>query len=141
MFFQEKKYSCGAASIRAILSIVGINVSEEEVRLVSNTTKEGADEYDLGRALTYYGLEHTHLECYSGEYSWRKLRKRLNEGYAVVCCVDKWTHWIGTIGVLGPKVVVFDPAFGDGSRETPEGTVVYSKEDFHQIWKILILTL
>lgn len=136
MYFQQKDYSCGHSSARNILSIAGIEVTEEEIRKIpEGDERDGSDEIDLSVIFDHFGCSYKYLNAYSTEYAWSKLRKLIKDGYAVVICVDKWRHWSVAIGLIGNKINIFDPAYGDGGRKTNEGTLTYSKEDLLKRWK------
>ncbi|MDR2237485.1 MAG: hypothetical protein LBE92_15295 [Chryseobacterium sp.] len=51
MFKQEEWMSCAAASIRQLADDFGIKMSEEEIRILARTTKDGTGNVDLFNAL------------------------------------------------------------------------------------------
>lgn len=133
--YQELDFSCGASTVCVLLQVLGIDVTEPTIRLLSGTTKEGADEADLMKAIRHYGLRSKDVACSSPNQAWAQLKNNLIAGRPAAACVDEWNHWIAVIGIVGDTVVVFDPANGGRKRLKDEGLLFYKREDFLARWE------
>jgi len=103
---QETPYSCGAASLCYALKAIGVEADEEMLRNLSDTTKDGADEYQLGSALEEIGVEYEEDK----DATFTALLDCVGDGNPCLLCVDDWEHWVAIIGVVGSRVVMRDPA-------------------------------
>lgn len=110
MELQEKGYSCGPAALRAALYVYGKCFTEAGVRRWAGTTPEGTDEEGLKKAIVHYNFRHKEFQTPSVREAMDWLKSNLRKGYPVLLCVDKESHWIAVVGVLGKKITIFDPA-------------------------------
>lgn len=137
---QSTEYSCGAASLQAVLGYWGRDIGEEDLREMLNTNEEsGTYPDDIIRVAVALGLDAeyaenmtlTDLEGYVGEgvpvivdcQAWRSV-SQYNESWA-----DTWYngHWMVVIGVDGQNVTLEDP-YLLGNRGT------MSRQEFEQRW-------
>lgn len=110
MKLQERKYSCGAAAVRAALYTLGHKkLSEAAIRKRSGTTPEGTDEEGIIKAIESYGHRAKEYEFSSAKEAWNWLKGTLGHGRPVLICSDEWRHWIAALGRLGGKIWIFDP--------------------------------
>ncbi len=135
MELQEKAYSCGPAALRAALYVHGKKATEAMVRRWAGTTTDGTDEEGLKKAITHYKLRHKELKTYSVREAIDLLKKNLRKGVPVVLCVDKEGHWITAVGMLGKKIIVFDPEPSwTGYRPKYSGLKLYLPTDLAHRW-------
>ncbi len=137
---QSTEYSCGAASLQAVLGYWGRDIGEEDLREMLNTNEEsGTYPDDIIRVAVALGLDAeyaenmtlTDLEGYVGEgvpvivdcQAWRSV-SQYNESWE-----DTWYngHWMVVIGVDGQNVTLEDP-YLLGNRGT------MSRQEFEQRW-------
>lgn len=127
---QETSYSCGAASLGYALCAIGIEVKEEKLRDLSDTTRDGADENQLGTALEELDVDYSE----DHEASFAGLMKTLRSGRPCLLCVDDWEHWVAVIGALGDYVVMRDPQ--NTSENIAANTVhVLDEEELTKRWR------
>lgn len=111
---QEKSYSCGAASIKYALTVLGLKVREKELRRRTRTTRaNGADENQLLKALPHFGCQGTVREFRDFDTAYRALRRYSSHDIPSVLSVDKNDHWIAAVAFHVGKVGVIDPAGGE----------------------------
>jgi len=137
---QSTEYSCGAASLQAVLGYWGRDIGEEDIREMLNTNEEsGTYPDDILRVARALGLEADYkenmtladLEGYVAQgipvivdcQAWRSV-SQYNESWA-----DTWYngHWVVVIGIDENNVTLEDPyILGDRG--------IMSREEFEARW-------
>ena len=137
---QSTEYSCGAASLQAVLGYWGRDIGEEDIREMLNTNEEsGTYPDDIIRVAQALGLEADYkenmtladLEGYVAQgipvivdcQAWRSV-SQYNESWA-----DTWHngHWVVVIGIDENNVTLEDPyILGDRG--------IMSREEFDARW-------
>ncbi len=134
MKLQETKFSCGAASLRAALYVLGKCPWEKSIRKHAGTTPEhGTDEDGLRKAIEYYKFRHRRFQTISVREATDNLKKSLRRGYPVIICVDKESHWCAAVGMLGKKIMLFDPA-NSAKKQKYSGIRLYNVDDLAGRW-------
>ena len=137
---QSTEYSCGAASLQAVLAYWGRDIGEEDLREMLNTNEEsGTYPDDIIRVAEALGLQAEYaenmtiadLEGYVAEgvpvivdcQAWRSV-SQYNESWA-----DTWYngHWVVVIGVDDFNVTLEDP-YLLGNRG------IMSRQEFEERW-------
>ena len=131
---QKATYSCGPAALSNAFKAYGRRISEAGVRLHSNTTKEGTDEFGLMAATKALGFHYSVCEETNFVRAYEWLIERLRHGYPVLLCVSNWSHWVTALGSLGSRVTVFDPA-SDPNIRKENGVYVYSQHRLRRLWQ------
>ncbi len=134
MELQQHPYSCGAAALRAILYVMGKNVLEKTIRRVAGTTIEGTDEEGMKKAIEHYKLRHRKFEKHTMPEAIKGLKAELHRGNPMLLAVDKQDHWVSVIGLMGKKILVFDPANWLGRKKKLRGLRVYKISEFMARW-------
>lgn len=137
---QSTEYSCGAASLQAVLGYWGRDIGEEDIREMLNTNEEsGTYPDDIIRVARALGLEADYkenmtlddLEGYVAKgipvivdcQAWRSV-SQYNESWE-----DTWHngHWVVVIGIDERNVTLEDPyILGDRG--------IMSREEFEARW-------
>jgi ABC-type bacteriocin/lantibiotic exporter with double-glycine peptidase domain len=134
MRYQEKSWSCGAASLANACRALGKRVSERRMRALCGTTENGTDETELIQAARALGLTATEFKGSDKGAAWAYVRAQLLEGRPSLLCVEQWQHWITAIGIVGDKVIVVDPA--NTVRNTAEnGVWTMNRNELGKTWR------
>ena len=129
---QETRWSCGPASLRAVLAGYDVHADEPTLSKLANCKPgHGTDEYDLVRAARKLGFQ-------AWSNLWRSpesLRVCTRRGVPVICCVISWNipgafHWIVVMSVEDGEVLIMDPHPPRG--ETNER--VLDRDEFAKRW-------
>jgi hypothetical protein len=108
---QETPSSCGAASLKYALCLMGFSSREEQLRRLAHTTWRGTPTQPLLAAARRFGLE-PRLRAF-GEREWVEarawLRRELAEGHPVILDVEGFNHYVLAVRTLGPRVVIINP--------------------------------
>lgn len=132
MKYQQLPYSCGPASIVNALRCFGIRKAEKTIRKTSNTNiKNGTSEDDMIRVLTDLGFDVNKHE--QGQYAkaWKWLHNRLKDGNPVIISVRNWSHYVAAIGIIGDKIIIADPDYGNKKEN---GVLVLNKRRLKKFW-------
>lgn len=135
MELQERLYSCGPAAVRAILYILGHNATEAAIRKRSGTTPEGTDEKGIIRAIHHYGHKTKEYQSETRKVSWGWLKTELGRGHPVLLCANNWGHWLAAVGLLGGKVIIFDPDSSPGKKRRYSGISLFTEADLGPLWR------
>lgn len=135
MKYQKTEYNCGPAAVQNALALLGERVSQDRLAAAAGTTEEaGTDEHGIKQAIIAAGRtydEHaTDLDGLAFGWLWYSLLV----GRPVVLCVDRWSHWVVAVGVLGRRIVLFDPARYRHNTDRL-GTFSLPKDRFLKRWK------
>jgi len=132
MKYQELPYSCGPASIINALRCFGIKKAEKTIRKTSNTNPHnGTSEEDMIRVLT--GLKFCVRKHEQGQYSkaWKWLYNKLKSGSPVIISVRNWQHYVAAIGIIGNRIIIADPDYGDKEEN---GILIFDKAKLKKFW-------
>lgn len=129
MELQKRGYSCGPAALRAVLYVYGRSFSEAGVRRWAGTTPEGTDEDGIKKAIAHYGFRQREHQTSSIRDATNWIKGNLRKGNPMLLCVDAEAHWIAVVGMLGKKIMVFDPAKKKNGRLRYSGLRLYHPSD------------
>jgi hypothetical protein len=116
---QETSYSCGPASLKYALCILGYSPREEHLRRLARTTWRGTQTTKLLGAARRFGLK-PRIQMFF-EDQWNEARAwldgELREGRPVILDVEGYQHYVVAVQSLGGRIVIIDPegATMDGS--------------------------
>jgi hypothetical protein len=116
---QERRYSCGAASLKYALCLLGHSPREGQIRKLARTTWRGTQTKPLLRAASRFGVtakvKHFLEDEWEQARAW--LRAEIEAGRPVILDVDGFQHYVTAVQLLGDRTVVIDPEGGpmDGS--------------------------
>ena len=113
MRYQNTNFNCGPAALANALEVYGKKVTQEAIAAIAKTTTEGTDEAGLIRATKKNGFVPYKIRMKIGSVAFNDLWIQLGLGRPVILCVDKWTHWVAAVGLVGRKVIISDPAYDD----------------------------
>jgi len=107
---QPLTYQCGPLALKYALVMLGKMEDERDIEEIAGSTWwQGTDEIGLEKAANYYDCDFEEIaEGADAETSFFNLRSNLKEGFPVVLCVDKWSHWIAVVGFEKDKYVCVD---------------------------------
>ncbi len=111
MRYQTKEWYCGPAAVQSCLAILGERISQDTLAAAGGTTEEhGTDEDGVKRMVLSLGrgCDQFESDTAAAAYGWLWLNCSL--GRPAVLCVDQWSHWVAAIGLIGSRIVLFDPA-------------------------------
>lgn len=134
MRYQQLTFSCGPGAVVNALRALGVMIDERRVRSLAGTTTNGTDEFGIISAVRALGYTASDFSVKSRNHAWRWLHGALLQGSAVIISVDRWSHWVTCIGLLGDRVVLIDPAkVKSNMREN--GVHVLSKDRLIARWR------
>ena len=116
---QERSYSCGAASLKYALCLLGFSPREADLRRLAKTSWRGTQTKHLVRAAQRLGVNAKVRHFLEDE--WQPARAwlfdELRAGHAVILDVDGFEHYVTAADVVDDRVAVLDPEGGpmDGS--------------------------
>lgn len=134
MKIQKTKYTCGPASIVNVLKCFGINTKESVVRQYSDTDTCGTEDAGVIKALEHFKFKVLQHEQDNYNKAWKWLRKQVLSGMPAIIAVENWGHYVAIIGVIGNKVVMFDPSYSQNNKKE-NGVYVLSKIELDLVWK------
>jgi ABC-type bacteriocin/lantibiotic exporter with double-glycine peptidase domain len=109
--YQRTEYYCGPASVQGALAILGVKYSQDALARCAGTSEaHGTDEDGIKRMMFHAGRVPDELATDSELVAFGWLWHSLLYGRPVVLCVDRWQHWVVAVGLIGKRVVLFDPA-------------------------------
>ncbi len=111
---QERKYSCGAASLKYALCLLGFSPREYDLRRLARTTWRGTSTRPLMNAARRFGLEPKLKHFIEDEYHEARdwLQHELEAGRPVILDVEGFAHYVVAVQTLAGKVVIIDPEGG-----------------------------
>lgn len=134
MRYQEHPWSCGPAALRSAGLVLGEKVAERTIRAKAGTTEDGTDEQELIHAARELGWTATPHHSADKAAAWAFVRANALDGRPVVLCLDQWTHWVTVIGIVGDKVIYFDPA--NTKKNMDEcGITITSRTSLSKRWR------
>ena len=108
---QETPSSCGAASLKYALCLMGFSSRESQLRRLARTTSRGTQTQPLMSAARRFGVRPGLRVFQDGEWlrarAW--LRRELKEGRPVILDVEGFDHYVLAVRTLGPRVVIINP--------------------------------
>lgn len=133
MRYQQVAWSCGAASVVNALRAFGQRVDESRVRTHASTDETGTGNVGILAALRVFGLAAVEYNGTSKNHAWRWLQGALLQGSVIILSVDRWTHWVTCIGLIGDRVILIDST-NTIANQRENGTHVISKEKLIRRW-------
>lgn len=130
-FKQETRYSCAPACLRMVLGGFGVEVSEAELRHLSDCTPLGTDAFRLVEAARHFGFTASRKHTLA---SLDELARLIDEGLFPIVYVDLWPLRGGlsgqfqslvVINVEPESVLVLDPLAGERGL---------AREEFQAAW-------
>ena len=117
---QERKYSCGAASLKYALCVLGFSAREAQLRRLARTTWRGTSTRPLMAAARRFGLTPTPRHFLEDEWPEARdwLQRELSAGHPVILDVEGFAHYVAAVSTLKGQVVVLDP---EGKRTDGSG--------------------
>jgi ABC-type bacteriocin/lantibiotic exporter with double-glycine peptidase domain len=114
MRLQSTSFTCGpVAVVNAIAALDDTEFAEEVVRELAGTTAtHGTNPRQIRQAIKKLGYTTEKFDAPS-HLAWRLLRGYLAEGIPVIMSVDKDSHWITAVGLIGERVLLADSADGE----------------------------
>ena len=103
---QTTPWNCGPASVSNALRWLGHRVGQTRLAALG-TTPDGTDEEGIKAQVLSAGRQYMVIDERSAEAAWSSLADYCAP---VLCCINRWTHWVCVIGVCGERVTYFDPA-------------------------------
>lgn len=134
MRYQEHPWSCGPAALRCAGIVLGEKVSERTIRAKAGSDEDGTDELELIQAARDLGWTATPHHSADKAAAWAFVRASLLDGKPALLCLDQWNHWVCVIGIVGDKVLYFDPA--NTKKNMDEcGITVTSRTSLSKRWR------
>lgn len=132
---QEKVWSCGPAALVNAAQALGKRVSEARIRRLAGTTEAaGTDEHGLIAAARELRLSASPSSSADAAAAWALVRSGILGGRPSLLCIDGWGHWVTAVGIVGDRVLVFDPS--NGVRNMLEnGTRSLSRRELLRRWR------
>lgn len=116
---QETSYSCGPASLKYALCILGYSPREEQLRKLARTTWRGTQTTKLLGAARRFGLKPRIQMFFEDQWDEARawLEGELREGRPVILDVEGYEHYVVAVQSLRGRIVIIDPegATMDGS--------------------------
>lgn len=110
---QETEWTCGPASLRAVMkALKGIDIPEDElVDLSDADSEEGSSTGDMMKALERLNVKGKRYDTIDSEM----IKKSLSQGNPVILDVDAWggEHWVVAKGSSGDTFILMDPSAGE----------------------------
>jgi len=133
MRYQQVGWSCGAAAVVNTLRAFGRRVAESCVRTHAGTNKTGTENTGILASLRAFGLAGVEYNGTSKNHAWRWLQGALLQGSVVILSVDRWTHWVTCIGLVGDRVILIDSTNAIANKRE-NGIHVIPKEKLIRRW-------
>ena len=134
MKYQSLSYSCGPAAIINALRCFGIKKTEKQILKISNTSnKIGTSEENMVNALTILGFHVIKHEQERLGKAWKWLCNQLSNGRPVIISINNWAHYVTAIGIIGDRIILFDP-YGLGEIANENGVFVLNKKQLKKKW-------
>ncbi len=108
---QETPSSCGAASLKYALCLMGFSPRESQIRRLAHTTWRGTSTRPLMAAARRFGLG-PELRVFAEDewrLAWAWLRAELSAGRLLILDVEGFNHYVLAVRTLGRRVVIIDP--------------------------------
>jgi ABC-type bacteriocin/lantibiotic exporter with double-glycine peptidase domain len=132
--YQSTPYNCGPAALQNALKALGKHVPQQKLAEIAGTTEaEGTDEYGLQRAILEYGFGFDPISCVEPRVAFARLYGALLMGRPVLLCVDRWSHWVTAVGIVGTRVLVVEPG-GYPWTVRENGLLVLPKDRLCRRW-------
>lgn len=112
MQLQSAPHGCGPAAVVNALEALGLRATQAAVAKLARTDAEGTDEAGMKRALRLLGTRPEEISTQSRAAAWHMLCGALLMGYPLLMTVDRETHWVAAVGLLGGNVLIADSADG-----------------------------
>lgn len=131
---QEKPWSCGPASLVLACEALGIEVSEANMRELTDADRDGADEHQMIDGAQDLGLIAAPYQTDNIDEAWDEIIDAITAGEPCILATEQWSHWVAAVGVAGDRVIVRDPV------NTPEniarnGVWMLTKPELEKLWR------
>src|ERR1035437_6327024 len=115
---QPDEMDCGPTCLRMVAKYYGKSISLQEIRELSNTTREGSSLLGISDAAEKIGFRTIGVKV--------TFEKMLEE--ATLPCIAHWNqnHFVVIYKIKRDKIFIADPA---------HGLLQYTKEEFLKAWK------
>lgn len=134
MRYQKTDFWCGPAALQNALKALRKHVTQDKCAELAGTDTEGTDDEGLKRAVVALGLGVDEISCVEPSVAFARLYGALLVGRPVVLCVDRWSHWVTAIGVIGTSVLLAEPGrYPYATREN--GLLVLDKGRLCKRWR------
>lgn len=116
MQFQGTQASCGPAALRNALRVRGIHRSVDELgQLAGYRPDYGTGSRGLIKALKLIAVDNPEIQAIPvhetrSDIALLKLRQAHSDGLAAILCVQDWSHWVCSFGMLGGVFHIADSA-------------------------------
>lgn len=134
MRYQMRAWSCGPASLVNACRALGFRVAEGRIRALAGTTEDGTEEDGLISAARELRLTATPHHGADQAAAWAFVRSNVMDGRPCLICIDQWNHWVTVIGIVGDRVLVFDPA-ETKKNQSESGVHALSRTDLLKRWR------
>ena len=105
----QRNNGCGPAAVVNAAKALGIRVRHPQATKASGAGHDGVDETGIMQAVRDAGLSARPFSSNDRKESWDWLRGALVSGRVVILCVDSWSHWVLTCGLLGvDRIILID---------------------------------
>jgi ABC-type bacteriocin/lantibiotic exporter with double-glycine peptidase domain len=121
---QPDNYSCGIYSIINALTVYGEELSREEVKPLTGTTRNGTDEKGLQKALTELGYKYRVYQTKNKNNAWRWVLNNA-KNKPLILYVDG-DHWLVAAGRIKNKIILLDSV---------DNAHIVGKEELLKRWK------
>ena len=109
--YQARKFTCGPASISNAFSVFGVEIEEDTIAEVAQTSASGGtSDRGMKKAIQHFNFVAEPVQHRVADLALEDLKRRLSGGVPVILCVDQWSHWVTAIGRLGDTYIIVDPA-------------------------------
>lgn len=105
---QKTNFTCGNAAFRNCLLTFGMNVSEERLRELMKTTKDGTDADNICEAAKKLDLNYKLVSSSSKDVFGRKLLKALKQDRPCILLVEDTSHWVAAVSYKKRKIKIID---------------------------------
>jgi ABC-type bacteriocin/lantibiotic exporter with double-glycine peptidase domain len=131
---QKDGYSCGPVALMHCCKELGLQVTEPEMRELTDVDSDGADEHKLIEAIEALGLGAEALYNADPDEAWASLIERLGAGMPCLLCVDGWDHWVAAVGTDGDRVALQDSERTEENKEA-NGLHLLTREELEARWQ------
>ena len=133
---QERKYSCGAASLKYALCVLGFSPREEHLRRLARTTWRGTSSRPLMAAARRFGLEAKQRHFLEDEWHEARdwLQGELSAGRPVILDVEGFAHYVVAVQTLAGRVLIIDPEGGRMDGEAYADVVLCADRRLKSWW-------
>jgi ABC-type bacteriocin/lantibiotic exporter with double-glycine peptidase domain len=126
---QTTGWNCGPASVQNALRFFGRRRGQGALACAAGTSSEGTDELGIQAALNWAQVGWAVIKENRPTAAWAQLMN-----VPVICCINRWEHWVTVLGVAQNRVLYFDPAKEDHLM-AELNVVTLSRRKFMKRWE------